>query len=120
MPKPKTEKVVKTVQVVVDGPGAAIVKPKKKKASLKIITLGPVAAGERQSVDVKHIKSGEKLILDTSGKGVLRIGKIVMTGGSVECVKCKDPIELVFRKPSTGAAAAVVEESASVPVTVTN
>jgi hypothetical protein len=96
MTKPKAPKIVKAQS------GPAEDKPKKKKEAVKITTIGPVAEGERQWIDVKYIKQGEKVIIDTNGKGTLQIGKFIMSGGTLQCVKSKRPFQLVFRMSAPG------------------
>ena len=69
-----------------------IEKPKKK--PIKKINIGPAALGETRDIPVLTIRSGEKVVIDTSGKGTLNLRDIVMTGGTLEFAKNKTPLNL--------------------------
>lgn len=72
---------------------------KKKRAPKKNVTRTISAPdGTRTVIDNLTVKTGETVIIDTTGKGYLRIGKITLCGGKLGGGSAKNPLELVVNK----------------------
>lgn len=56
--------------------------PKKPKAKAPKRTIGPAGDGERITIPLLTVKKGERVIIDTSGKGVVRINEIEFSNNS--------------------------------------